>query len=451
MQWCGRIKEIGDNFRFLCNLALRQVDALARPPSRAGSKKFGPSAWNVPPAPHNMYFELIIGLVLGVLCGIITGILPGIHVNLIATTLFSLSPILLQHFEPLSLGVFIISLSVVHSFLDTIPSVYLGAPENENALSVLPGQRMLLQGEAYQAVKITILGTYAGMIFSVMLFPVFLFVAPMVSEFIEPYVVFLLIVISVFMIIRDKLFWSSFLFLASGTLGILVFSVSNFPEPLFPMLSGLFGISGLIISYFENTKIPPQKTSKEIDLSVKKLLKALVGSSIGVFVIQFLPGLGPAQGAVISNQIVKDLKDKGYLALVGAMGTMSVVFSLVTFYSLDKAKDGTIVVISKLMEVDFVSFLVLMVVFVIAGSISVFLTLWLSKLFSKFIEKVDYQALIVCVVFFVFVLCFILNGPIGIVVLITSTAIGLIAPFKEISRSHAMGCLILPVILNFLL
>ena len=106
-----------------------------------------------------MVFEIFFVLFLGILIGIITGLVPGIHVNLVATTLFAISPILLNYFEPLSLAVFIISLSLTHSFLDTIPSIYLGAPENENALSVLPGQKMLLRGEGYQAVKITILGT----------------------------------------------------------------------------------------------------------------------------------------------------------------------------------------------------------------------------------------------------------------------------------------------------
>ena len=256
----------------------------------------------------------------------------------------------------------------------------------------------------------------------------------------------------VYMIAKDKKWvWSLLLFTLSGILGIIVFSLPNLNEPLFPMLSGLFGVSGLVISYFENTKIPKQKISKNIDLKLKELGKALFGSSIATFFIQFFPGLGPAQGAVISNQIIRDVKDKGYLAMVGAMGTMSVVFSLVTFYVLNKAKDGTIVVISKLMEVNLNSFLMLVFVFLIAGSISVFLTLWFSKIFSKLITKVNYKALVISVMVFIFIMSLILNGPIGIIILITASALGLIAPVKEIGRNHAMGCLILPVILNFLL
>jgi len=331
-----------------------------------------------------MIFEILVVLLIGVIIGIITGLTPGIHVNLVATTLFALSPFLLQHLEPLSLAVFIISLSVVHSFLDTIPSVYLGAPENENALSVLPGQKMLLRGEGYQAIKITILGTYIGMIVAIVLIPLFMLTANKIYPLLKPYLIYILVLLMSYMILKDKnRFWNFFLFMISGTLGLIVFSIPNLNEPLFPLLSGLFGVSGLLLSYFENTKIPEQQIDNIIKLKVKELVKAVLGSSIAVFLIQFFPGLGPAQGAVVANQVIKDVKDKGYLAMVGAMGTMSVVFSLVTFYTLGKAKDGTIVVISKLLEIDFSSFLILIVVFLLAGSIAVFLTLWFSKIFSK--------------------------------------------------------------------
>ena len=398
-----------------------------------------------------MVFEIFFVLFLGILIGIITGLVPGIHVNLVATTLFAISPILLNYFEPLSLAVFIISLSLTHSFLDTIPSIYLGAPENENALSVLPGQKMLLRGEGYQAVKITILGTYVGLITAIILIPIFMFIAKSVYSFLKPYLVYLLILLISYMILKEKQkFWAFLLFFISGTLGIIVFSIPNLNEPLFPMLSGIFGLSGLIISYFENTKIPFQRINQNIKLKYKELVKAIIGSSIAVFLIQFFPGLGPAQGAVISNQIVK-VKNRGYLALVGAMGTMSVVFSLVTFYVLGKAKDGTIVVISKLLELNHKSFLLLITTFIVSGSIAVFLTLFFAKILSGVGGGGGGKLLVLSIISFIFAMTIIINGWIGIIVLITSASIGLIAPLKNIGRNHAMGCLILPVLMYFIL
>jgi putative membrane protein len=399
-----------------------------------------------------MVLQIIIALFLGILIGIFTGITPGIHVNLVAATLFALSPILLHYTGALSLAVFIIALAVTHSFLDTIPSIYLGAPDEENALSVLPGQRMLLRGEAYQAVKITIIGAFSGLIIAICLVPLFVLIANKIYPFLKPYLAYLLLGIIVFMILREKQrFWSFLLFVLSGALGVLTFSIPNLKEPMFPLLSGLFGVSGLLLSFFENTSIPIQNIDQKIDFKIKELIKILSASSIGVFFIQFFPGTGPSQGAVISSQIIKNIKDKGYLALVGAMGTMSVIFSLVTFYTLGKAKDGSIVVISKLMQISFGSFFVLVATLLTAGSIAVFLVLFLSKKFSKLIVKVNYKVLILSIIGFIVFMGIILNGPIGILVLVTSTAIGFIAPLKNIGRNHAMGCLLVPVMIYLIL
>ncbi|MBN2142892.1 tripartite tricarboxylate transporter permease [Candidatus Woesearchaeota archaeon] len=399
-----------------------------------------------------MYLEIIAAIILGMLSGIVTGLTPGIHVNLVATTLLALSPFLLRYTSPFSLAAFIMSLAVVHSFLDTIPSTYLGAPESENALSVLPAQKMLLKGEGYMAVKLTILGTYSGLILALLLVPLFIFIANWLYPILKPYLLYLLLMIVAFMLFREKeKIWSTLLFMTAGTLGVIVFSLPNLAEPLFPLLSGMFGISGLLISYFENTKIPVQKFTKEIDLTIKELGKVLMGSSLAVFLIQFFPGMGPSQGAVISNQIVKDIKDKAYLALIGAMGTMSVIFSLVTFYALGKAKDGSIVVMEKLFEIDTLSFVLLLLVFFIAGSVSVFLTLFFAKQFSKLIVKVNYKALVVSIIAFIVLMCAFLNGWVGLVVLATASAVGLIAPLKNIPRNHAMGCLLVPVLVYLIM
>jgi putative membrane protein len=399
-----------------------------------------------------MLSELLIAILIGIAAGIFTGLIPGIHVNLVCTGLVASAAYFSSFFSPAALGCFIISLCVVHSFLDTIPSIYLGAPENEHALSILPGQKMLLQGEGHMAVKITILGTFCGLLLSVILLPVFMLVAKQLYPALKPYLAFLLLVLISFMILRDKdRYWAFLLFFSSGFLGVLVFSLKGLSEPLFPMLSGLFGVSALMISYFENTKIPVQKESISIDIGFGDMKKVLIGSSIAVFLIQFFPGLGPSQGAVISGEIVKGIRDRAYLALVGAMGTMSVVFSLITFYTLGKAKDGSIVALSRLVEVDKTLFTIFIIVFLLAGSISVFITFFFSRKFSSLIMLVNYKAMVVSIIALIMIMVIIINGPLGLLILVAAAGIGLIAPLKGIGRNHAMGCLLLPVLLYLMM
>src|SRR3989344_4613411 len=46
---------------------------------------------------------------------------------------------------------------------------------------------------------------------------------------------------------------------------------------------------------------------------------------------------------------------------------------------------------------------------------------------------------------------FFFDGFIGLIILFTATAIGLITSFFKVGKNHLMGCLILPVILFFIL
>jgi len=92
-----------------------------------------------------MILEILIALLLGVCAGTISGLTPGIHVNLISLILISLSSYFLGFTSPIVLGVFIISMAVTHTFLDSIPSIFLGAPDADMALGVLPGHKLLLK------------------------------------------------------------------------------------------------------------------------------------------------------------------------------------------------------------------------------------------------------------------------------------------------------------------
>ena len=87
----------------------------------------------------------------------------------------------------------------------------------------------------------------------------------------------------------------------------------------------------------------------------------------------------------------------------------------------------------------------------IAGSISVFLALDISKKFSRLITKVDYKILIISVLIFIFIMTFFLSGLLGILILITSTSIGVLAQQLGVGKNNCLGCLILPVILFFVL
>ena len=209
-----------------------------------------------------LFFELLGAVFLGIIAGIITGLIPGVHINLVSILLVSLSGYLLGFVDGIILGAFIISMAITHTFLDVLPAIFLGAPDADTALGVLPGHRLLLQGMGYEAVKLTVVGSLFSLIFALIFFPVFIKIVPGIYEGLQKWIGFILVAVVVYMLLSEKdldsKFWASIVFLLSGILGMIVLGFPNLEQPLFPMLSGLFGISMLIVSLSNNVELPKQ-------------------------------------------------------------------------------------------------------------------------------------------------------------------------------------------------
>ncbi|MBI2508101.1 tripartite tricarboxylate transporter permease [Candidatus Woesearchaeota archaeon] len=398
-----------------------------------------------------MIIEIIIAVLIGVVGGIFSGLTPGIHTNLLVTLLFSISPFLLAFTSPLIISALIVSMAITHTFLNVLPAVYLGAPDSEGkVLSVLPGHRMLLQGKGYEAVTLTVLGSFLAIIMGIALTPLLLKFLPALYSSIKNYIGYLLVIISIYMIFRErKKFWAFFIFMLAGIFGIGVLNL-NMKEPLFPLLSSLFGVAGLLISLKDNVKIPQQLITK-IEIPKIEVVKAMSSAGIVGTFVSLMPGLGPAQAAIIGSQIIK-LTDKGFLILVGSLETLGMVTSFIAITSINKARNGAVVVISRLMEtITQKDLIIFLAVALASGLIAVFLSLRLAKIFSSLITKINYQKLCIAIIILIIVMGFWLSSYIGLFVLIIGSFIGMLPSLVGIGKNHLMGCLLLPVILFFLL
>jgi putative membrane protein len=399
-----------------------------------------------------MIIEVIIAILIGCLLGTITGLTPGVHINLISVLILASSPFLLNYTTPLYLAIVIGAMAITHTFLDNIPSIFLGAPDASTILQVLPGHKMLLKGHGYAAVILATLGSLFALILSIALAYPIIKLVQYGYPLIKSYIGYILIASSCLLIIREKnsRFWAFFIFLISGILGILVFNLSTLRNPLFPLLSGLFGISTLFLSYNDNVKIP-QQVVEFPKIKKSTIAKALSSSMIAGTLCSFLPGIGPSQGAILGSTFTK-LKTKGYLILNGAINTMNMVLSFIAAYVIAKPRNGAIVILSKILQEFNSNHLILFLgVILITACIATLLTINISKVFSKFISKINYKILCLSIISLVSILVFILSGFLGLFVLLVSTFIGFIPALKGAGRNHLMGCLLLPVILYFVL
>ncbi|MEC8721067.1 MAG: tripartite tricarboxylate transporter permease [Candidatus Thermoplasmatota archaeon] len=104
----------------------------------------------------------------GAILGTFTGLIPGFHVNNVALIAVSLTPIAIGIGLPLDIiAGMIVSCGMVHTFLNYIPSALVGAPDDNMALALLPGHRMLVTGQAAQGVAYSARGSQMGMIMAI--------------------------------------------------------------------------------------------------------------------------------------------------------------------------------------------------------------------------------------------------------------------------------------------
>lgn len=393
--------------------------------------------------------DLLFSSVIGILIGIIAGLLPGLHPNNTIPIILGLSFV----FGPLPTAVILLTSGVVNSFINFIPSILLGAPDDSNVLGVLPGHKLLLQGRGYEAIKLCVTGCFGGILFSILILPLFAFFVPTLYDFLRPNVQWLLIFVVVYMILSEKgrsKFYSAAIFTVSGILGLIV--LNNFSDSmLFPLLTGLFGLPMLLLSIFERSKIPENFNFDEEIIERKSILSCIGIGSLAGIVAGLLPGVGSTQSTILTQQIFRKKRDeRSFLVSIGAITSSDIVYSILSLWLIGNPRSGIAVGISKLLEVGINETMIFIVFILISAAVGTLITLKFTKISLTFLRKVNYQKLCLISSIFLFVLTVIFSGLIGILVLIASIAVGLIPNKIGVKRTHAMGCLLLPTILFFL-
>jgi len=435
--------------------------------------------------------------ILGVITGIATGLLPGLHVNNIALILLSLSGTIVASFSFLFdfgiseqfilvlISIYIISTSISHTFHDVIPSTFLGAPDEDMALSVLPAHSLLLEGKGYEAVALSAIGSYGAIVFCFLLiFPIrFIIGEPLLFyETLRQIMFWVLLAISILMIGTEKAKISIFgikgiypsifgmlfavvVFFVSGFFGMIIFEVPvdspiGMSSPvLFPALAGLFGMPTLLTSLLTKPLIPEQLIEEPVfDKKTKKSssLSIMTGSCGGILV-SIIPGITSATGTILAMNARGESDKRQTIVTLSAVNTACAFFVVVVLFIIMRSRSGATLAAKELMSVSEWNTLImptylsyLLISLLLGGTLSYFLTLKVGKIFARKFSKVPYALVVKITITLVAVLVFLFTGLMGLLILGVATAIGLLPVEWGVRRSHCMGILLLPILLYFM-
>jgi putative membrane protein len=397
--------------------------------------------------------ELLPALGLGIALGCCCGLLPGLHVNSTIPLLLGLSFL----FEPIAAAVILISAGITQSFVAFIPAILLGAPEDETAMGVLPGHRMLLLGRGYEAIRLTVIGGLGAVMLTVCTLPAFAFAIPGIYAMARPHIHWALLAVVCYMILSEHGLRAKALaisvFSLAGVLGLLVLNMLSVRDGLFPLLTGLFGLPVLLAAIRSKTRLPERVCFEHERLGKGAVLSGICTGSFAGILAGLLPGIGSSQAAVLAQETTgrehADIGMRKFLIAIGGITTADIIYSLHALWLIGNPRSGVAVAVGKLIEISLQHVLVFICVIVIAAGLGAYLTLKLARRMLFVLSKINYPRLCAVVALLIVVLIGLFSGPVGLAIAGCATAIGLIAILGQIRRSHAMGCLLLPTILFF--
>ncbi len=389
---------------------------------------------------------MLEALLFGVIVGILSGLTPGIHSNTLAALLLSISPIL--PFSSEDLAVIFISSAITHTFLDFLPSSFIGVPDEDMAVAVLPSHGMVLEGRGIEAASISALSSFLALIASL---PAVVFLKYFDYRLIEKMVVPVVLFFSAYLVLSErdafggslaswrKRLYALLVFLTSGFIG---YSAMNLPVPdkpgatmLLPLLTGLFAVPVLVAS-LSGKDIPEQTFAIKLPEAGYVVRGAISGFAVSLF-----PGISSGVAAAVSSADAG--KAEEYISAVSASNTANALLSLAVLVYFGRVRSGAADAIRETGYLPGISEIVLTAV--ITGIIAALLTITFARLFSIIARKQRIVSTLALV--FILALSYYMTGAAGLWVLTASSAAGFATQFFYVRRIHCMGSLMVPVVI----
>ncbi len=390
--------------------------------------------------------EMAFAGFLGILLGIFTGILPGLHIN----TVVSILAVLSIKIEPIITACFLVSLSISHNFFEFIPAALFSAPKEGECLISRPSRKFVNEGKGRIPMKLSAIGALFSTIIFLFFVPFYVFILPILSSSIKNYIPFILLAVSLSICLKeDKKITAFLLFILSGILGYFTLDVIKINEPMLPLLSGLFGLSGVYGGIKNKEKIPNQMKIYGNNISKKEIIK---GSLSGIFASSLMgvvPAIGPSQASLfLSSNEKKSIEE--FFVSTGAVNTADVLMSITALYSINKARSGALEFVKSILSLGLSDVFILIFFSVLSAFASYFIFIKISDIFADNISKIRINRISLFILFFLIILITCISGLLGLFIAFLGSALGYLCSKKDVRMSNLMGCLVVPTIIFYI-
>ena len=196
----------------------------------------------------------------------------------------------------------------------------------------------------------------------------------------------------------------------------------------------------------------------------------MLGGISGSFVA-WLPGISSSIATVFARLFIKNdfsrpnthtfgaddeqfiSASKEFIVSVSGVNTCNAIFGLFALVVIGKSRNGAMVAVNELLgniSPDVSTVILFLSAIALTALLSYFSTIYLGDNIHHSLSKLNYSFLCYTVLGALSIIVLAFTGIFGFLVFLIATPVGMLAPFLKIRKSHAMGVILLPVILYFI-
>ncbi len=378
-------------------------------------------------------------LVLGFFIGLATGLFPGLHPNAVISILAASG---INGQEAAAMIVALLPANLIAAF---IPAIFFGIPDSRAVAIMLPGHRLVLEGKGVVALKVVLLSSIITIALSTLALPLALLAYPLIYAAIKEWVKWVLLAASAILIVRSrKPHLAVIIFILAGMLGYVTLN-SKLADPFLPLFSGMFAVASILT--YVSGKVPEQHDTEFAgsDSGIKSLLPyILLGVLLG-FVADLLPGISSsAQVATFATAFMRPTT-LGYLSLTSAISISQVAFSFATEVALGKARVGSTAWLANFADFKTDLWLITLL-FCISMALAAFAIYAIRKRVVA-LANVDFSSFNLLLGAYLIAICYVIDGPFGLVVLILGSMLGWLTIKLGVERTALMAAVIVPTMM----
>ncbi len=420
--------------------------------------------------------ENLLWTVVGTSVASVLALIPALHIYNVAGVILLLSTAGRIPLPPERMAFLFLGMVTGYAMVNTIPSIFLSAPDESTVFVVLPGQSYALQRRGYEAVVLTGLGGLGGLAALVALTPVASRLFPTLRAIIQPHLPWILSTVIAYMLLSEwpkgaerapagwQRWWEGWssltaglaTFLLSGLLGFVLMYRSPLPlqvgyQNLLPAFVGLFAVPWVITNLLGQVEMPPQHIARDVDAPWSILLQGTLAGTAGGLFAAFFPVVTGGIGGLLAGQATAQRDSRTFLVAQGAAKMTYYVGGFLFFFvpGLHITRGGMAWMVSTQYAAYTPEQYIQAAGGALVGGVLAFLfSLGLTRVVIALLARISYRIISWATLAILLIVVGSLTGLVGLGICAVATGIGMLPVLWGARRMNAMGVLLLPIALN---